>query len=84
MVHYPFSGVLVVEPDETTNIEGGILIEDVYELDFYFYNKHSEVVVRETAGRILRTKEKWRIKELADFHTYVDGVLCLCPKPKEN
>lgn len=84
MVYYPASGMLVIEPNETTSTEDGILIEDAYELDFCLDNIHSEVVVRETAGRILRTKEKWKFKELADVHMYSDGILCLCPKPEEK
>ena len=84
MVHYPARSISVIDPNETTNIEDGILIEDVYELEFCPDGVHSKVAVRETAGRILRTKDKWKFKELADVHMYSDGTLCLCPTPEEK
>jgi len=72
----------VIDPDDSVNFADGIFIEDAYELDINLNN--SKIVVRETAGRILRAKTKWRFRSLADIHVYPDGTLCLCPEPEEN
>jgi hypothetical protein len=82
MVYFPEKGISVVDPDITIDLTGGIFIEDAYEIEIRFDS--SKVVVREVSGRILRTKNKWRFKSLADFHMYSDSSLCLCPEPEER
>jgi hypothetical protein len=82
MIYFPTDDISVINPDETINLNNGILIEDAYEL-LISYAQNSKIVVREVAGRILQTKRKWRLS-FADVHMYSDGSLCICPEPEEK
>ena len=83
MVYCPVDDICVVNPECSADFAGSIFIEDAYELDIELNDLQSWAVVRETAGRIKWSANKWG-RELSDVHVYSDDSLCLCPKPEEK
>ena len=73
----------LINPDEKTNFKDGHSIEDAYALTIEFDKLQLRTRVMEEGGRILRSKNKWKLT-FADVHMYEDGSLCLCPEPEER
>jgi len=71
--------IYVINPDETYKQRPGCLIEDIYEVDIFLDNELLIPRVKERGGRILRSKEKWGLRNLIDMHVFLDHTLCLCP-----
>lgn len=84
MNYSPSTSEGVVNPDENTVLLDGLLIEDSYDLSIEFDDVAQKRTARELGGRILHTKNKWRLS-WADVHMYKeDYSLCLCPNPEEE
>ncbi len=77
------TGEGVINPDESTELTDGVLIEDSYDLTIEFDDVAQKRIARELGRRILHTKNKWRLS-WADVHMYEDYSLCLCPEPEEK
>lgn len=74
----------VLNPDSSYENKSGIIIEDVYDIEIDLSKQGFLPLVHETGGRILRSKEKWDVKQLIDMHIFPDGTLCLCIKTEER
>ncbi len=79
-----YSGSAVINPERNLASKDFLIIEDAYDLIIDFESSTGKVKVRETGGRILRTKKKWRFASLSDVHMYSDNSLCLCPEPEQK
>lgn len=82
MVYRPVEDICIINPQVDEDFDGGIFLEDVYELDVEFNELHTGAKVRETAGRLRWAAEKWR-RDLIDIHVYSDNSLCLHPSPED-
>lgn len=83
-MNYSFStGEGVINPPEGISLEGSLTLEDVYELTIHIDMSQKKVAVREVGGRIIRTKNRWKLS-YADVHMYRDESLCMCPEPEEK
>lgn len=74
----------VINPDSSYEGKDGIFIQDAYEIEIYLSGPGFLPEVREVGGRILNSKAKWNIAELADLHLYQNGSACLCIKTEEQ
>jgi hypothetical protein len=74
----------VLNPDSSYESKNGIIIEDVYEMEIDLSKQGFLPPVRETGGRILRSKEKWNVEQLIDMHVYPNGTACLCIRTEEQ
>lgn len=69
----------VINPDNSIDFTKGHLIEDEYNIEMRFSERYPIPIIKETQGRILHSKEKWKVKNLIDMHVFPDETLCLCP-----
>lgn len=72
----------IINPNASTCIGQGILIEDVYKVDIVFWDAQFLPEVWEIGGRIKATQKKWGIDNLVDLHVYSKGDCCLCILPE--
>ena len=83
-MNYSFlTGEGVINPPDEMNLENSLTLEDAYEITIEIDSIKRKVIVREIGGRIIRTKNKWKLS-YADVHMYQDQTLCLCPEPEER
>ena len=73
----------VINPNDEVYLEDGLFIEDAFEIKFKINESQEKITAWETNGRILHTKNKWKLS-YADVHMYEDGSLCLCTEPEEK
>jgi len=73
----------VINPNDDVYFEDGYFIEDAFEIKFKITESQEKITAWETNGRILHTKNKWKLS-YADVHMYEDGSLCLCTEPEEK
>ncbi len=77
------SGEGMINPPDDLHREDFLVLEDAYDLTINIDFAARKVIVMEIGGRILRTKNRWRLGN-ADVHMYSDLSLCLCPEPEEK
>lgn len=83
MVYRSSEDICIINPQIDEHFKDGIFLEDAYELDVEFDDLQSSAKVRETAGRLKWSAEKWGVN-LIDIHVYSDNSLCLLPSPEEG
>lgn len=83
MSYSPSTGIGTINPDPSADLGDSFFIEDAYDLSIEFDNILLKRTAKELGGRILHTKNKWRLS-WADVHMYRDNSLCLCPEPEEK
>lgn len=80
-MHYsgnPVAG-FVVNPDESFSSKGGVLLQDVYEIQIKHMNSNLLPEVKEVGGRLIHSMSRWNLVNPQDLHMFMDGSLCLCP-----
>ncbi len=74
----------IINPDSSHDVYNGVVIEDVYEIEINLSDSRLVPLVKETGGRILKSKEKWHLKSLSDLHINYNKTACLCVKTEEH